>query len=526
MSTLFLIGGVPRVQVERQLSRCGHLFDRTLILEAIDDLLVRLYTDRLSACSLESPNKWNYEEGISLVIYKRVTSISSEKDVNEILNSFFPCFNIIAIEEELDTTRLDRVLLDLKAETFKCHDKISRMAHWMYYDENRDGCSSKIYSMMGQLQQLQEKAQQNHRHSIPRIVRNIDFLSLLELPYDDDKEHYWDVISTWAFQPHSLTTGELIYCAFILLKKLSEDAKLGISDNKLLLLLFTLEASYHQVNKFHNFKHAVDVMQATWQLCEHLMNDPLPVLLLSMAAIGHDMGHPGSNNQLLCQYDSPVAIYYGKKSVLENMHTDLFQDLLLAHWPQLLSNQHTKKFHSDFNIISEAIMSTDMALHAEYVEKLKEKTEMTDYKTLISLIIKAADISNVTRPLTISSQWACLITFEFNDCDVLEKLEAKEPNNVEVHSPDHNPTVEDRIESVEDQEIYRCISHVSFLSPDDLVAKYPYIPKCQIFFIDTFAEQFFTEFCDKFPTVKFLAENIRKNKKFWLSKDSKAIKHK
>lgn len=150
--------------------------------------------------------------------------------------------------------------------------------------------------------------------------------------------HYWNILSTWDFCALSLSTQELIWCGFTLIKKLSKDAKVLIADNKLLLLLFTLESSYHQVNKFHNFRHAIDVMQATWRLCTYLLKDnPVQTLLLCMAAIGHDVGHPGTNNQLLCNCESEVAQNFKNVSILENFHRELFQQLLSEHWPQLLS---------------------------------------------------------------------------------------------------------------------------------------------------------------------------------------------
>ena len=88
--------------------------------------------------------------------------------------------------------------------------------------------------------------------------------------------------------------------------------------------------------------------------------------------------------------------------------------MLSEHWPQLLSISKKK-----FDFISEAILATDMALHSQYEDRLMHENPMKQI-TLISLIIKAADISNVTRTLSISARWAYLITLEFNDCALSE----------------------------------------------------------------------------------------------------------
>lgn len=492
MSTLFLVGSVDLSEVEKanKLSHNGRtLFDRQVSLSDIDSLLLRLYQDRLDLSS-----GWNYETGISLVLYNGRASFKN--NLNEIFKKFFPCFNIVAIDSG-DGEGIGKFYSGLEEEVSVMQDRIKRMSHWMYYRPSKP-CSSRMYSMMGHLLTVHRDGLQN-RVPIPRTIRNIDFQSLVRKTLGKDDLFYWQNLSTWEFQAHNLAYTELIYCSFLLLKKLSADANAPISDNKLFLLLLTLESSYHQVNKFHNFKHAIDVMQATWQLCERLVDDPLQTLLLCMAAIGHDIGHPGSNNQLLCQFHSPIAENYENHSALENMHKDFLESILTQHWPQLLLINSSKKLNkANLDILTEAIMATDMALHEGYVKKLEHspRNDVIDFATLLPLIIKAADISNVTRPLKISSQWACLITFEFAECAALQNFEEKKAYDL--------------------QDDLNC--NISLLSPDKLVERFPSIPNGQIFFIENFAEQFFTEFCTRLPGLDFLIDNMETNKKFWLSK--------
>lgn len=510
MSTLFLVGKVDRVEVKELLGRSRGAFDRAVEVGDERALFCWLYRDRLAACALEaseaSENRWNYEEGVSLVV---VGSGGMEARVlEEMFRAFVPVFNLVVVGQTVELDRLQELLAGIRSEQADCRDRIRRMAHWMYYCSGK-GCSSRMYSMVDQLERVRRNERVSGSRPIPPLLESVEFGELLEGGSVLDSEAYWKLMRTWEFQPHTLTARELLYCAFILLQRLAARAGLEISDNQLLLLLFTLEASYHQVNKFHNFKHAVDVMQATWQLCEHIRMDPMQTLLLSMAAIGHDIGHPGSNNMLLAKFGAPVAKIYNEESVLENMHKDFFQDLLRTHWPRLLSISASSKAHPNYDVISETILATDMALHADYVEKLKHIPKIADSNTLTSLIIKAADISNVTRPLEISAQWSCLITLEFNDCTLLNE---HEENRISKELGDDNESQHS------DDEIYRCISNVRLLSPDDLIVKYPCIPKGQIFFIDTFAEQFFREFCEKIPNLEFLIENIQTNKKFWLGK--------
>jgi hypothetical protein len=89
--------------------------------------------------------------------------------------------------------------------------------------------------------------------------------------------------------------------------------------------IFDICNSYHSANPYHNFRHAVDVLQANYYfLCkigaiepmclgsipkdtqERIINpqikdllDPLDIFALLMASIGHDVGHPGVNNTFM-----------------------------------------------------------------------------------------------------------------------------------------------------------------------------------------------------------------------------------
>ena len=90
--------------------------------------------------------------------------------------------------------------------------------------------------------------------------------------------------------------------------------------------LLAIRQSYHDSNPYHNFCHAVDVLQAMFHfLCKmglippiftsnkrisnrsvnqqrRHVNDllrPADIFALLLASIGHDIGHPGVNNKFL-----------------------------------------------------------------------------------------------------------------------------------------------------------------------------------------------------------------------------------
>lgn len=98
-----------------------------------------------------------------------------------------------------------------------------------------------------------------------------------------------------------------------------------VTDN-LYELILDIYKSYHETNPYHNFSHAVDVLQTTYYyLCQIGILEPLypsakrprsrpacvyqlpvrdiirpcDIFALLMASIGHDVGHPGVNNIFL-----------------------------------------------------------------------------------------------------------------------------------------------------------------------------------------------------------------------------------
>ncbi|CAR22331.1 3',5'-cyclic-nucleotide phosphodiesterase PDE2 [Lachancea thermotolerans CBS 6340] len=489
MATLFTVNS-PELAPQLASRFKGHV----VALTAVADLLARLYSDRLSGAD-------NYERDLYLVVYcepKRSAQDASPPasstldtlsaaELAHLLEKQFPCFNLSVVTPE----RAVPAIAELDNYRAKYTQRLTRVTTWMYA-KRHDPCSVNMYSMISHLTQVRHSNTEKPRRSYARLISSsLDLRKLIQLPQGKSDDHYWKLLTTWDFCALSLSTCELIWCSYLILKKLAIDADYVISDNDLFLLLLTLETSYHQGNKFHNFRHAVDVMQATWQLCcklqLHFPKDA-SVLLVCVAAIGHDLGHPGTNNALMCEENSPVAQLYQKASVLENFHTELFLDLLQDHWPQLLEDRR--------NVISDTILATDMALHSQYIDQMDEAP--SQQPTFLSLIIKAADISNVTRPLEISAKWAVLITCEFNECAALVRELKEGSAEYDAYNTEYDQPLPESVDSI--------------------LEKFPSIPKGQLIFINAFAEGLFAGLGDYFEELKFLHHNVQANKKFWEGK--------
>ncbi|KAK7206135.1 hypothetical protein BZA70DRAFT_237117 [Myxozyma melibiosi] len=351
------------------------------------------------------------------------------------------------------------------------------------------------------------------------------------------------LIGTWDFPAHRLTDDDLAQCAFLIFEHaftMPEVESLVLTRHQLKRFLFVLRRSYQPINPYHNFRHVVDVLQATFYflLCMHaipplppsasfpsppssasptapsstptsfasssetspapqkslsVLLTPIDALALLVTAIGHDVGHPGVTNSFLISARSPLARIYSDRSVLESFHCAAFSQILHRYWPAVHQQLEIK------GIMVESVLATDMAMHNEYMQKItavvKAISEGGDVvvegdggyrkRLLCASLIKCADISNVARIMDISTHWGTVLTEEFKNMADLElRLGLKQP-------PPSQPA--------------------TTTPSSELTA----LAKGQLFFINTFAYPFFETVGKGVPEIEFAAEQIRKNKAVW-----------
>ncbi|ORE02450.1 HD-domain/PDEase-like protein [Rhizopus microsporus var. microsporus] len=298
-------------------------------------------------------------------------------------------------------------------------------------------------------------------YNMPKVMMNLysNHQSINKYP-SISKKRSLELLSnlcTWNFNPFDLTEQDLIHSAYLVfdqLLSLPELSSLNLKD-QLYDFIIDLASVYHNDNPYHNFAHAVDVLQCLFYMLSELGLLPFtnksksdtvrPQDLLSLydifalliAAIGHDAAHPGVNNMFLINTSNPLAILYNDQSVLESLHSVTLFQLLSKHGIDKRVSQVSPACYRDFRkIIISSILSTDMALHNEYVDKIKEQakrlhsidlnqlnrsTAEKERILLCSALIKCADISNVARAFQHSQQWAKLLVDEFAAQGNLEK---------------------------------------------------------------------------------------------------------
>ncbi|OAV99622.1 hypothetical protein PTTG_00567 [Puccinia triticina 1-1 BBBD Race 1] len=301
------------------------------------------------------------------------------------------------------------------------------------------------------------------RPSAPRS-RPAPHINLPETLPSTSRSQLLRILDTWSFDANSLSPAEIRGSLHVLLavyleytpgftQKLAGLGAVG-PEQCLQSLVDTLEVAYDQRNAYHNFRHAVDVVQALYTMLSHeglvpplawvlqkesasnsadfwkrqpvgrigSLLDEMSVWALLLAAAGHDVGHPGLTNAFMVNARTPIASVFPDGALLENFHLVTFTRMLREHgFEKMVDGDPAFR-----QVLVEAVLATDMARHFPIVEELNRLAskwatapeddphnpdEHLAAKLLITAgLMKCADISNPSRPHHISLTWSsCLL---------------------------------------------------------------------------------------------------------------------
>ncbi|KAF3806410.1 3' 5'-cyclic-nucleotide phosphodiesterase 2 [Colletotrichum gloeosporioides] len=321
-------------------------------------------------------------------------------------------------------------------------------------------------------------------------------------------------VGKWHFCAHSWTDDELLVAAMVMFKHaltMPELDRWRIPTDQLISFLVACRAAYNNFVPYHNFRHVVDVLQATFHFLvrigtlapfpqDSLAPEQLPEkspmasllhpfegLTLLITAIGHDVGHPGVNNGFLVTLNAPLAQLYNDRSVLESFHCAAYSQILRRYWPSAFEDTKMR------NLMISSILATDMGLHFDYMKKLGDTQEKLDVSNTTdgwngrmleeqkalacSLLIKCADISNVARKHETALKWMHILSDEFS-------RQASMENELDIAS--------------------------SLLAPPkkDLMS----LSKAQLSFMNMFAIPLFQGVADILPAMRYTVDELEINK--------------
>ncbi|KAK9499447.1 hypothetical protein O3M35_002479 [Rhynocoris fuscipes] len=183
-----------------------------------------------------------------------------------------------------------------------------------------------------------------------------------------------------------------------------------------------VEEGYHSTNPYHNAIHATDVTQAMHCFLQEekirLHLSPLEIMSALIAAVTHDLDHPGVNQPFLIATSNHLAALYENTSVLENHHwRSAIGCLLESHLAEEVAVVRPELEKQ----IASLILATDITRQQEFLTKLKKylDEESLDMKRaedrhfILQIALKCADISNPCRPWEVSRKWSQKVCEEF-----------------------------------------------------------------------------------------------------------------
>ena len=278
--------------------------------------------------------------------------------------------------------------------------------------------------------------------------------------------------------------------------------------------LISVTDQYLTSTLYHNSLHGADI---TATICLFFNNSNaeevchaqvIDLLSIIIAALGHDVGHPGLTNAFQINSSSEMAITYNDNSCLENFHlTKLFKTLRKDEHNifEKLSTQDYKKIRK--KMISE-ILATDMAIHGKVLNNIRskipedllneaeknkkigikkfelitdinnEETTNEEKQALFDYFIHSADLGHNTKIFDISLRWVELLSEEF-------WLQGDKERQMNLN--------------------------ISFLCDRDTTN----VPKSQVGFIGGFIIPSYNFLAIMFPTLNYTIENAKDNLNKW-----------
>jgi len=241
-----------------------------------------------------------------------------------------------------------------------------------------------------------------------------------------DKLYSWDDFNIFTLT--ELTDGHpLEVVATQVIHDLGLPSKLNLDMDKFRNFVQAVELTYRAENSYHNNIHAADVTQSLAVLLSYeamrSQLTPMEHLAVVLAAITHDIGHPGLNNDFLVNSKSEEAKIYHDQSVNENMHLRYAFKLLEKPDSNFTCNLNNKDYWFLRQALVKLVLSTDMAVHPRLLAEFENHIAMLgpdmskwghlDRMCALAMFVHCADIANPAKPGPFARAWTFRVMEEF-----------------------------------------------------------------------------------------------------------------
>ena len=240
----------------------------------------------------------------------------------------------------------------------------------------------------------------------------------------------------WGFDVRKFDAAALPELAMEMFEESDLVESSGLDSTQLIAFIHAVGGSYRAENKFHNFHHGIAVMHycflfLTTTKAGKLLDKRIQWPAMLIAAIGHDVDHPGLNNAFQISSESPLAVRYNDIAVLENHHAATTFAIMKKKGCDCVANLDVSERKLFRQLVCTAILQTDMVRHYQLMCDVRDAQEagifdmdlddgggaepiaMEHVILLVSALVHAADLSNPVRPFEVARSWAVALSEEF-----------------------------------------------------------------------------------------------------------------
>uniref|UniRef100_K3WGS5 PDEase domain-containing protein n=1 Tax=Globisporangium ultimum (strain ATCC 200006 / CBS 805.95 / DAOM BR144) TaxID=431595 RepID=K3WGS5_GLOUD len=228
-------------------------------------------------------------------------------------------------------------------------------------------------------------------------------------------------LEQWDMDTLSLTSSDIGMLSSVVFRAYGFFEAFRISGEKFAAFTTNVANYYRAGNPFHNFQHAFQVTLAMHTMlraeCRKFFSG-VEIFAMLIAALCHDIDHPGNNNDFELKTLSPMALTHNDDAVLERHHCRVTFIILNHKSAKILQHLDEARYKRVRQLIIACILATDMAKHfdkCKALESLSRRQLNEKRQLLMGILIHAADLSHQTLPFAQCAEWGTRLLNEFQN---------------------------------------------------------------------------------------------------------------
>ncbi|RLN26325.1 hypothetical protein BBJ28_00024859, partial [Nothophytophthora sp. Chile5] len=234
-------------------------------------------------------------------------------------------------------------------------------------------------------------------------------------------------VTRWDFSCLDLSNADMFAATAVLFRSLGLLERFQVGTETFATFLSHV-ASHYRANAFHNLQHAFQVTHATFCLLRrsgvaHTYFARVEVFSMLVAALCHDLDHPGNTNDLEVKAHSQLALTHNDDAVLERHHCRVAFIILSHPGANLLARLPSRAcFVYVRRLLIHCILATDMAKHFDKCKALEGlsrrqlhagKGRSKHRFLFMAIVLHAADLSGQALPYVQAARWGMRVLSEF-----------------------------------------------------------------------------------------------------------------